>query len=78
MKRRGLLRFYGENPLSDLIGKALAAAFIFVAIGALAGIISDAIGAIYLDSDNDLIEQCEAELPRNQQCELIAVPKEAP
>ena len=25
-----------------------------------------------------LVTTCEAELPRNQQCELIAVPKEAP
>jgi hypothetical protein len=35
------------------------------------------VGIVYSQSQrNGLMNACEAELPRGQQCELIAVPKE--
>ena len=55
--------------MSDNI-KALLAGFGFILIGAGIG------GLIEERSTNPLIKQCEAELPRNQSCKLIAIPDE--
>ncbi len=49
----------------------------FLIIGLVIGFFLSLIGYAltgFIDSNNDLIEQCEAELPRNQKCILVAVP----